>query len=69
MSERKLTFEDLPVRQSFAANNDKLNETINTIRSKDNNRSLDKSGIDFMDDAKDYGNLIFHMKKLLIKGK
>eukprot|EP00347_Sterkiella_histriomuscorum_P020934 403335893 len=46
---------------------DVKDETIQTIRSREN-RSLDKSGIDFMTEARDFSNIIQNLKNLLHKG-
>ena len=43
-------------------------ETLNTVKSK-NKTSLNKSGIEYMAEAKDYNNLIGNLKTLLNKGK
>lgn len=40
---------------------------MQTIRSKE--RSIDKSGIDFMAEARDFSNVIGNLKNILNKGK
>jgi hypothetical protein len=38
-----------------------MNESMNTTKTREN-RSLEKSGMDFMTDAKDYNNIIGNLK-------
>lgn len=42
--------------------------TVHTYQSREN-RSLDKSGIDYLTEARDFQNIIGNLKSLLHKGK